>query len=388
MMKLFRRRAVVAVLVVGVAATTAGVAVGVVANQYIDSSGVYHGCVSNGDGQLRVVSPGTGCKNNEVAIKWSQTGPAGSPGAKGDAGIKGDTGAEGPAGVPGPQGERGSAGPQGAAGPSGPTGEKGDRGPAGDAGAPGSTGERGQKGDSGPPGVPGLQGPQGPAGPPGVGGTLGSLDALAGIPCNAGGAGTGVVTLSYAASGGVATITCTPTTLYSLTVTNAGDGGGTVTSSPAAISCGSTCSSDHVAGTLVTLTATATGNDVFAEWTGACSGTATTCTVTMDAAKSVTATFHAQDTLSVTARTSTSSYSCGFLQTCTSYWSTQITLSTGQTCAGPPGGYYGVCSFDIRTGTVVTATSSNGAAVWTGCDSVSSSNVCTVAITGDRAIAG
>ena len=56
----------------------------------------------------------------------------------------------------------------------------------------------------------------------------------------------------------------------------------------------------YLAGTVVTLTATADPNFVFTGWSGACSGTATTCDVTMDAAKSVTATFTAQYSLFVT----------------------------------------------------------------------------------------
>ena len=67
-----------------------------------------------------------------------------------------------------------------------------------------------------------------------------------------------------------------------------GAGTGTVTSSPAGINCGSTCSANFTANTTVTLMAAATGgNSVFTGWSGACSGTAATCTVTMNAAKNV-----------------------------------------------------------------------------------------------------
>jgi hypothetical protein len=78
---------------------------------------------------------------------------------------------------------------------------------------------------------------------------------------------------------------------YALTVSNAGSGTGTVTSSPAGISCGSTCSSSYTNGTSVTLSATAAPGSVFAGWSGGgCSGTAT-CTVTLRSAIAVTATF-------------------------------------------------------------------------------------------------
>ncbi|MFN7952340.1 MAG: putative Ig domain-containing protein [bacterium] len=77
---------------------------------------------------------------------------------------------------------------------------------------------------------------------------------------------------------------------FALTVAKAGKGVGTVTSSPAGISCGATCSASFAAGTLVTLTATTTPGNTFTGWSGACSGTGT-CQVTMDAERSVTATF-------------------------------------------------------------------------------------------------
>jgi hypothetical protein len=65
---------------------------------------------------------------------------------------------------------------------------------------------------------------------------------------------------------------------------------GTVTSSPAGINCGSTCSAAFAGGS-VTLTVVVNGNAVFAGWSGACTGTGP-CTVTMDASKSVTATIN------------------------------------------------------------------------------------------------
>jgi hypothetical protein len=75
-----------------------------------------------------------------------------------------------------------------------------------------------------------------------------------------------------------------------LTVTRAGLGSGTVTSSPASINCGATCSAPFNGGTVVTLTATPNPNSTFTGWSGDCSGTAA-CTVTMDTAHNVTATF-------------------------------------------------------------------------------------------------
>src|SRR5439155_1716926 len=63
------------------------------------------------------------------------------------------------------------------------------------------------------------------------------------------------------------------------------------------ITCGTTCaaaSADYDSGTVVTLTATAAGGSTFAGWSGGgCSGTSP-CTVTMTAARTVTATFNIQ----------------------------------------------------------------------------------------------
>ena len=89
----------------------------------------------------------------------------------------------------------------------------------------------------------------------------------------------------------VKNVTATFTLLqYALSVTKAGSGTGTVTSDPAGINCGSTCSASYGHGTSVALTATPTGSDVFSGWSGACSGTGS-CTVSMTEARSVSATF-------------------------------------------------------------------------------------------------
>src|SRR5512142_2178578 len=78
---------------------------------------------------------------------------------------------------------------------------------------------------------------------------------------------------------------------YPLSVSKAGTGGGTVSSTPAGISCGSACSANYASGTTVTLTAAAASGATFDGWSGACTGTGATCTVSMTAARSVTATF-------------------------------------------------------------------------------------------------
>ena len=76
----------------------------------------------------------------------------------------------------------------------------------------------------------------------------------------------------------------------SLNVIKGGTGSGVVSSSPAGINCGLDCTEVYTGGTVVTLTASPDTSSSFSGWSGACSGTGT-CVVTMDAAKSVTATF-------------------------------------------------------------------------------------------------
>ncbi len=92
----------------------------------------------------------------------------------------------------------------------------------------------------------------------------------------------------------IAARACTATfvPIYALTVTKAGDGGGDslVTSSPAGISCGGRCTAAYDTGTSVTLSAEAAEGYEFVGWSGAgCS----TGTVTLDQARSCTATFAA-----------------------------------------------------------------------------------------------
>ena len=81
-------------------------------------------------------------------------------------------------------------------------------------------------------------------------------------------------------------------TTFNLTVSKSGTGAGTVTANTGGLNCGSTCSATYASGTSVTLTAAAATGSTFAGWSGACSGTAATCTVSMSQARSVTAAFN------------------------------------------------------------------------------------------------
>ena len=103
--------------------------------------------------------------------------------------------------------------------------------------------------------------------------------------------GTGTCTVSVDSA---ITVTATfhgaTTPTYTLTVSRAGSGSGSVTSSPAGIACGTTCSYGYAGGTAVTLSAVAAPDSTFAGWSGGCSGTGA-CTVVTTGDASVSAMF-------------------------------------------------------------------------------------------------
>ena len=87
------------------------------------------------------------------------------------------------------------------------------------------------------------------------------------------------------------TVTATfDASIATLTITRSGMGQGRVTSTPAGIDCGSTCSHDFVTGTQVVLAATPEEGSVFNGWSGACGGTAS-CTTTLTTGATAAATF-------------------------------------------------------------------------------------------------
>jgi List-Bact-rpt repeat protein len=105
------------------------------------------------------------------------------------------------------------------------------------------------------------------------------------------GSGTCQVTMSAARTvGAVFNLESGGGTKFALTVGKGGTGIGSVTSSPAGINCGVTCSAAFDPGTKVTLTAAPSAGSTFAGWGGACAGTGS-CLVTLTAATSVTAVF-------------------------------------------------------------------------------------------------
>ncbi|MCP4285400.1 MAG: hypothetical protein GY792_13245, partial [Gammaproteobacteria bacterium] len=152
-----------------------------------------------------------------------------------------------------------------------------------------------------------------------------------------------------------------------------GNGSGTVTSNPPGIDCGSggaDCMENFDYGTVVTLTATTDTGSTFAGWSGACAGSGD-CTVTMDAAKNVTATFTLEQydlsvaldsTGSGTVTSNLPGIDCGAACTATFDYGTVVTLTAtadlGSTFAGWSGACTGNdddCVITIAETTIVTA---------------------------------
>src|SRR5579863_8848579 len=122
--------------------------------------------------------------------------------------------------------------------------------------------------------------------------------------------------------GGGGSSSSLPTGSVQLSVQAAGGGGGTVSSTPAGINCGKTCTASFSSGTQVSLTASPAVNSFFAGWSGACSGTGA-CNVTLMQNTSVMANFSTSPVLTVAlAGTGTGSVS-----------SNPSGINCGQTCS-------------------------------------------------------
>ncbi|MBJ7347627.1 MAG: hypothetical protein JHC87_03525 [Thermoleophilaceae bacterium] len=140
---------------------------------------------------------------------------------------------------------------------------------------------------------------------------------------------------------------------FALTVSRAGAGSGTVTSAPSGINCGATCASQFVNSSIVSLTASSSVGSTFTGWSGGgCSG-AGSCAVTMDAAKSVTATFALNNySLTVsksgsgtgTVTSSPAGIDCGATCTLPFAFSTVVTLTAVPDASWDFGGWSGPCS--------------------------------------------
>ena len=68
---------------------------------------VYHACVTNTTGAIKIVSATATCGTGQHKITWNNVGPPGVPGTPGAPGVPGTPGAPGVPGVPGPPGPPG-----------------------------------------------------------------------------------------------------------------------------------------------------------------------------------------------------------------------------------------------------------------------------------------
>ncbi|MBZ4193557.1 MAG: right-handed parallel beta-helix repeat-containing protein [Candidatus Contendobacter sp.] len=149
---------------------------------------------------------------------------------------------------------------------------------------------------------------------------------------------------------------------YPLAVNKIG-GNGTVISDPVGINCDSGCpamTTEFLEGTSVTLVATPVAGYTFTGWFGDCTGM--TCTITMDAAKTVTAQFANIPTYILTA--------------------TKTGTGTGTVTSDPAGIYCGAtCGAGFMSGTSVTLTATpNSGSIFAGWSGACNGATCTVTV--------
>jgi hypothetical protein len=153
-----------------------------------------------------------------------------------------------------------------------------------------------------------------------------------------------------------------PETTYSLLVQVTGTGAVAGTG----ITCGTDCTESYYTGTTVTLTATPTGGMTFGGWAGCDTPSGATCSMMMNANKTVTAVFVAAGTFALTV----------------SKTGAGTVTGTGITCGTD-------CAEVYASGTVVvlTATPDSGSSFggWSGCDTPSGFS-CTLTMNANRAV--
>lgn len=174
-----------------------------------------------------------------------------------------------------------------------------------------------------------------------------------------------VMAMTLAACGGGEGGTPGPDTgTFTLSVSTTG--GGTVTSQAGNIDCGTVCTAAVSSGTSVTLTATPATGQAFQGWGGACAGQVASCSVTMDAARSVSATF---------------------VQAAPTTFALNVTVSGSGTVTSQPVGINcgSSCSalFAANAAVVLTATPAAGQVLqsWGGACGSATGNTCTLNVT-------
>jgi uncharacterized repeat protein (TIGR01451 family) len=157
------------------------------------------------------------------------------------------------------------------------------------------------------------------------------------------------------------------TRIYTMTVAKDGNSTGSVTSIPAGIDCGITCSTTFLHGTVVTLTATPADHTV-AGWSGDCVADGLSCVTTVTAAQNVTATFSLiTHTVSVTKDGNGADYGtvtsdpsgidCGLTCSASYDYNTPITLTAAAITGALFSGWTGNCSADgLTCRTTITGT--------------------------------
>jgi hypothetical protein len=140
------------------------------------------------------------------------------------------------------------------------------------------------------------------------------------------------------------------TQLVMLSVGTAGTGSGQVTSNPVGIDCGTSCNDGYAPGTSIVLSASPLASSAFTGWSGACSGSESTCSVTLDTAKNVLAEFTVRPILTVSVSgagsvaSNPSGIACG--STCSNAFdpSAIVTLTATATAGNMFAGWSGACT--------------------------------------------
>jgi Divergent InlB B-repeat domain len=135
-----------------------------------------------------------------------------------------------------------------------------------------------------------------------------------------------------------------PAASLTLAVANSGDGTGSISSSPAGISCGGTCAANFAAGTVVNLIAVVPAGSGFLGWSGACTGTSATTSLVIDANVSCTANFTATQPALTVVKSGTGSGRVA---------SSPAGIDCGRTCSGV---------FDLQTPITLAAIPEPGSA--------------------------